>query len=349
MEQYIFTKVSDFLSHEKQIVDFRINKSGDWEKVLENSNYIPFSYTQPFLEYQLAYQRGQGGNWYDISLIFYWDNQPVAAWPLSYTQDNEKKSISSAGMEVMPPIFANNVSSNSVKKVVKACINFVTRLEQNEQVDNQNIVEFLNAANGLSLWYQLWMAQGAKRKVKDELYLYLNQSIVEIKSHLRKRYKSFINKGAENWNLHVLKEGDLNVWEAYRQLHYHVAGKVTRSKESWDIQLHQIEKGDGFLVYLTNDEEKMVGGGFFNVSRDEGIYAVGAYDRSLFDMPLGHVVQYYAIQEMQARGIQWYKIGERCYQSDLPEPTEKEISIADFKQGFASHLYPKFILYKNKN
>jgi hypothetical protein len=95
MEQGIFSKVLDFLRDEKQIVDFRVNKSEDWEKVLDNSKYVPVNYTQAFLDYQLAYKKGHGGEWHDISLIFYWDNQPVAAWPLSYSQDNEKRFISS--------------------------------------------------------------------------------------------------------------------------------------------------------------------------------------------------------------------------------------------------------------
>jgi lipid II:glycine glycyltransferase (peptidoglycan interpeptide bridge formation enzyme) len=54
-------------------------------------------------------------------------------------------------------------------------------------------------------------------------------------------------------------------------------------------------------------------------------------------MPLGHVVQYRAIEEMKKRGIRWYRIGERVYQG-----TEKELHIADFKHGFASHVFPRF-------
>ena len=86
----------------------------------------------------------------------------------------------------------------------------------------------------------------------------------------------------------------------------------------------------------------MVGGGLFHVTRDECEYAVGAYDRSLFDKPLGHVVQYHAIEEMKRRNIRWYKLGPRFYPADVPHPTQKELSIADFKQGFASHIFARF-------
>lgn len=88
----------------------------------------------------------------------------------------------------------------------------------------------------------------------------------------------------------------------------------------------------------------MVGGGFFQVTRDEGVYAVAAYDRALFDKPLGHAVQYRAVEEMKNRGIRWYKIGARPYPGDQPPPSAKELRIAEFKQGFASHIFPCYRL-----
>jgi len=79
-------------------------------------------------------------------------------------------------------------------------------------------------------------------------------------------------------------------------------------------------------------------------ARDEGVYAVAAYDRSLFDKPLGHVVQYRAIEELKKRKVSWYKIGVRPYGSDNPRPTDKEIKIGEFKQGFSSHCFPHYRL-----
>jgi hypothetical protein len=93
--------------------------------------------------------------------------------------------------------------------------------------------------------------------------------------------------------------------------------------------------GDAFLVGLRDPAaQRLVGAGFFQCTRDEGLYAVGAYDRALFDKPLGHAVQQRAIETMKARGLQWSRIGER-----QPAPTAKEVAIAAFKQGFASHQF----------
>ena len=135
-----------------------------------------------------------------------------------------------------------------------------------------------------------------------------------------------------------------DIWQEFKKLHLQVSGRVTRSDETWSIQHQDIVHQKAFLVSLKNSAGDMVGGGLFNFSSMEGVYAVGAYDRSLFDKPLGHVVQYRAIEELKKRDVKWYKIGTRPYSSDAPTPTDKEISIGKFKQGFASHVFPHYCL-----
>jgi hypothetical protein len=49
--------------------------------------------------------------------------------------------------------------------------------------------------------------------------------------------------------------------------------------------------------------------------------------------------------EMKKRGLRWHKIGLRPYSSEVPSPTEKELSIGEFKQGFATHLFPRYVLH----
>jgi len=165
-----------------------------------------------------------------------------------------------------------------------------------------------------------------------------------IKRNLRKSYKALINSDMSDWSIEVLDVADESVWNQFKELHLEVSGKKTRSDETWEIHFNDIKKQQGFLVYLANNSGKIDGGGFFNFTRDEGLYAVGASKRTLFDKPLGHVIQYRAIQEFKKRGVVWYKLGPRPYLSEKPEATDKEISIAEFKQGFASHIFPRFIL-----
>lgn len=180
--------------------------------------------------------------------------------------------------------------------------------------------------------------------LRHELFVDLSLDIETIKANFRKSYKSLITSGTRSWAVGEMTAGHPALWEEFRELHLQVSGRVTRCPESWDVQHRAIAEGDAFLVYLRDSNGKMVGGGFFATTRDEGAYAVGAYDRSLFDKPLGHVVQFRAIELMKSRKLRWYKIGQRHYPSELATATDKEISISEFKQGFATHLFPQFVL-----
>ena len=119
---------------------------------------------------------------------------------------------------------------------------------------------------------------------------------------------------------------------------------MTKDDDCWDLQKEEIKNNSAFLIRLTDKEQKMVGGGYFTLTRDEGVYSVGAYDRDLFDKPVGHLVQFEAIKEFVRRKITWYKIGNYSYIGDTPPPTKKEVTIGDFKKQFSSHLFHRIII-----
>lgn len=185
---------------------------------------------------------------------------------------------------------------------------------------------------------------GASSRVSHELYVDLRKPICEIRASFRKSYKSLVNCGLRLWSVEVLESDDSQIWADFKALHFQAAERKTRSEESWSVQHKMLREGEAFLIHLRDPSGKMVGAGFFEFTHDEGGYSVAAYKRELFDKPLGHVVQMRAIEEFQKRGLRWYKIGARPYAHDIPRPTEKEISIAQFKQGFATHCFPCFTL-----
>ena len=148
------------------------------------------------------------------------------------------------------------------------------------------------------------------------------------------------------WVSKVLGSGEIRQcdWVEFKQLHYIAAGnRQTRSDKSWDVQFSQILDGNAFLVALHDQQRRMVGGGFFTFTIDQGMYSVAAYDRSKFDKPLGHLVQWLAIKEFKRLGMKSYILGDRPYPSDTPTPTDKEINIGLFKEGFATAIRPRFV------
>jgi FemAB family protein len=325
-------------------IELRTDQQDLWYTTLMRCNYIPVMYTHASIEFQWAYQRGHGGDWQDISCLIYLDRHPVAVWPLSISHKDGRVTLSSHGLPVFPPLFVVNCSVSTHKRIIKNCLDFADKIVHSTGLSSWECAQSFYDQKGLSLWHDESMSRGATCILHHEIFLDLNLSMPEIKSHLRKSYKPLITAGMRLWNVNILNTADETVWNEFRELHYRVSERRTRSDETWALHLNDIRTQQAFLVYLRDKDGKMLGGGFFNYTRDEGLYAVAAYDRLHFDKPLGHVVQYKAIEELKKRGVRWYKIGVRSYRSDNPAPSEKEMSISAFKQGFSSHLFPRFVL-----
>lgn len=328
-------------------MDLSIRKRVDskylWDETFNKLAYKPVAYSNASLDYQFAYQCGNGGNWHDISLIIDWDNKPIALWPLSLSIKDEQYALTSQGLPVLPPVFVADCPIISRKRIIKSCLDLANAISIAAKLKSWESGESFVDALGMSEWHNESMQRDAACSLHHELYQDLRPDIAEIKRTFRKSYKSLIVSGSRIWTVGVLDSvGSESVWQEFRDLHLKVSGRVTRSDESWVMQHQDIERQSAFLVWLRNSHGDMVGGGLFSYTSDEGLYAVGAYDRTLFDKPLGHVVQYRAIEELKKRGVSWYKIGARPYISDTPRPTDKEISIGEFKQGFASHFFPHY-------
>ena len=326
-------------------VQFRTADRLLWQKACEELAYYPVDYTSAMIDYQLTYHTGSSNSATDLSVTFFHDNAPCGVWPLSFKQNERGESqIGSNGSNVLPPLFSHSMPAKLVRSMSTICIEVINILML--QLGEIAIISQsgFRDAPGLDDWHDKLLMGGAVAHLKHELFLDLDPEISDIKSSFRKSFKSLINSGSKLWLVGMMDCENSAVWEEFKELHRVVSGKITRSNESWQAQHEAIASGNAFFVSLRDKNSALVGGGLFHISRDEAVYAVGAYDRTLFEKPLGHVVQYRAIEEMKKRGIRWYKLGERFYSGDVPSPTEKEIRISEFKQGFANFLFPKYMI-----
>jgi len=324
----------------------RTGQRAQWDATLEQMPYIPVTYTNARIDYQLAYQQGHGGDWWDLSLVLIHDLRPCGVWPLTFSIKDGTPAMTSYGGPVLPPLFVDGLLEKTRKTLVKGCLDLIESLCRAGGVLKYESGESFQGASraGVSDWHDQSMRLGACALLRHEMFVDLSMSLQDLKSRFRKSYKSLVTSGTRMWKVHVTAEADPIVWGEFRELHRSVSGRVTRSAESWDLQHQAIAARQSFLVSLRDNRGRLVGGGLFDCTRDEGEYSVGAYDRALFDKPLGHVVQYRAIEEMKARGLRWYKLGYRPYRGQDPQATDKEILIGEFKHGFATHVFPRYLL-----
>lgn len=174
-------------------------------------------------------------------------------------------------------------------------------------------------------------------------FIDLANDLDKIKSNLRKSYRNLINKSAKIFTFELYDASNTSdeVWVAFKALHIRQAGRVTRSDDTWERQHNIIKADKGFLVcaYL---EKTLVGCSFCAFSDIDSVYGSAAYDRDLFNLPLGHGCQWEAIKYLKQRGVSRYFLG-----SAASDNLDKKLSnIEVFKRGFTSVVLPVQILKK---
>lgn len=326
-------------------VIFQNTNNEAWNETLQKCDYVPVAYTNMNVEFLYQHQLGNGITIHNLSAVISWDNRRVGVWPLFISIYDGIGTVNFLDNMVLPPVLISKTPASIEKQVVKSCLKIIDKLCQATGKETWRSMESFNDSKGLSTWHAQAMGLGATCWMNHEIFIDLHPDMAAIKSQFRKSYKSLISSGQKLWNVGVLETADENIWKEFIDLHVQVSGRVTRSNITWRIHYEDIVDGHSILVYLRNTAGEMVGGGLFNFTKDEALYAVAAYDRTQFDKPLGHVVQYRAIEELKKRNVRWYKLGPRPFGSHTPAPNEKEISIGEFKHGFASHLFPRYVLY----
>lgn len=320
----------------------------EWTNVWQALPWQPVAYAASMLDYQQMYMRSAGWTVADLAMVLYCDRRPCGLWPLTVSGPPGALRVTSSGGAILPPLLLPNLARRTVKRMLTRTLALIHRIGNTEGVSTavlEQSPQLSNESIGTTEWHRLLMEQGSTPTVRHDLYLDLRPEINEIRAGVRKSYRPLISSGSGLWRVFVMDGAAQSTqdWNDFQSLHAAVSGRVTRNAESWGRQLRMIKENEAILVGLRDPlTERLVGGGFFQFTRDESLYSVGAYDRSLFDKPLGHVVQWRGIQELKARGVRWHRVGERMFPQDNPSPTEKQSSIVAFKEGFASHLLARF-------
>ena len=309
-----------------------------WNDGLNSLDYIPVLYTNESLDFEKEMLSSSQVHTKDISLMFALQGKLICIWPLSINSIENKTYLRTFTSPVLCPLFVNCTNQDIRKKLFNETTRIIKELNY---VSNEVefYLPFLNSIN-LNYWHSKSLKFAKKNNVDYEIFLKLDKSYDNVRKNFRKGTKSSIKQSERLWNVDILQTNDSITWKKFEKLHLLAAGRKTRSSKSWKIQYENLISGNAFLVFLTNNENEMVGGGFFTCSRDECEYSTGAYNRKLFDLPVGHLVQKAAINEMIKRNIKWYRIGTKALETNEIEPLDKDYSISLFKEGFSSNIFP---------
>ncbi|BEU86828.1 hypothetical protein TAMA11512_02920 [Selenomonas sp. TAMA-11512] len=336
-----------FLSSSVKVV-FLENGEELWKSVLERLPYVPTNYMLSMLSYQASYMRCFLQELQNFSVVLFDKDTAIGIFPLTLNrkEDGGVKLCTNEGA-VYAPLYIASTPEKIIRRYDLACLAAVDALRSHLQGQDeggllpwQGQISFLESElyDQMMIWYRILLERGGVSSLSHELYVNLSLPFDEIHKGIRRRYRTLIHKGDKLWDVKVHTAVTHDLFNEFRLLHHRVAGRVTRSLETWNEQEKAIQRGESFLVTLCDASQELIGGALYAISRDEGTYAVGAYRRDLFEQPVSHVAHWRAIRYMKENGLKWYHIGTRFYPSDLCRPTEKELSIAYFKEGFATNM-----------
>lgn len=344
MSTVTLREIKNIIENSGLHAEFRVDFKNIWSDVIKQGRNVPYIYMEHFVDYNTVYFHSLSDTSTDISLILYNDNKPCAVWPLVFDASDKEpiKTVNNSyGGVVVPPLFVDNFPKKSQRRIIKSCLKFLNKMLETSHGECWRTNE-VSTEGSAGQWHQIVLEKGGVLdRVNYEMYVDLSMSIEEIRSCIRKSFRPLVSSGLNNWKVTVMDQYCENTWKKFRELHKNVAGRVTRSIETWNIQREAIKSGNAFLVYVSGSDGVMVGGGYFDMSDYECNYSVGSYDKRLFDQPLGHMIQYQAILTAKEKGRKMYYIGERFYRENLPHITEKRVRISHFKQGFSTKIFPR--------
>lgn len=133
---------------------------------------------------------------------------------------------------------------------------------------------------------------------------------------------------------------DRKAFSAYREMHRRAAGRSTRPPRTWELMENWLADGTG-LLFGARLASQWVGFSYVLVSGRSAYYASAANHPDVEGQPIGHVLQWAAVEELARRGVVSYELGQQQFApTSARAPSPKELAIARFKRGFGGQTVP---------
>ncbi len=282
------------------------------------------------------------------------DFSPLAICPLIVTSSKGFNEISVNGGPVGVPALADKfnpsirrklldavfcviqdcVKANDVKKMIMTTHPLTRSVCADEISGFRNAFELLRYQMLCRVTNTLVIDLG----LSDEI-LFLNVGKYQRRHITRGRKKKIETKafnGSENTE-------QLKHWfYKYQDAHFAAAGRMTRPQETWDTMYDIALNGEAslFCAFLEDTAISFLFCGEFS-SMAFGWSQVNVKEFEKAYSPR-HLLEWEAMNYYKRNGFRYYEVGERFYGPQLLYvPTDKEITIGEFKERYGGFLLPK--------
>ena len=302
-----------------------------WQSLFEASEFAYPLYQTKNIEFYKEYLQPSHSE--DLSFVIVENQVPLAGMKIILHVLEHQRELSCYGL---PAVYAENDELEAIEldKAHKKIRTEIDQLIEKHSVQSILFRDWLPKGR-VSVVGKHLLDKGTKAEPYFTQIISLNKVENELYRKVRKSYKSLINWGKKNLQLHYLEPQTVTPkeMEQFHQLHVHVTGRETRSEHTWDIQYEMIRQNEAFGILGELDGE-LVTAALFPLSSKLCMYGVSASKRELFEKPLSHAVLWKAILYAQEKGCEFFEMGTQLYLNQNPSTSTKELNISTFKRGF---------------
>ena len=308
-----------------------------------NYKYIGARYDPVVIDYFFLRASDSDYSIIDYSCIFAFDGKPYSAFLGALFSKEDKSELSLFEMPCMA-IDALNLSL-SKKKQINLYFNELCMLKFNSFK-----VKGPDFFNKLPVICESLLRLNGKIKYCFNKTIDLTNQLVDIKKGIRKSYHSLINRGMRELNIELYDKENITwkILESFRKLHIEESKRITRSIGTWEKQYEAIKDGKAFCI-TAELENNLVSASYFICTYNSCYYGSSASKRSLFDKPLNHAIVWKAILECKNKNFLLFDLGETYKNESNGYFTEKESTIAYFKEGFGGNLTLNYFIMAPNN
>lgn len=289
-----------------------------------------------FIDYLKKYN--SISNFLDISFIIK-KNKSILYCPITIETNSDGKKLNFFG----EPFFI--ICENKDKELLSLFYKKIQDIMNEKKINKINFLiskKFENFESGKII------SQNSLNKITLIKYFDLSLDIQNIKKDFSKGHKSAIKKEYDELEYKIIdfKNYNNDITDMMN-MHYVVAQKITRSKETWLLNGEMIKNNNGFLIKVIY-KKKTISFSLFFFNNEEAIYFSSCTDRNYFKdfINITHKSIYHSINYLKNNGCKKLTLGEckTIYSSEVI--TQKEKNIQKFKSSFGGDIYINFYLKK---
>ena len=318
-------------------------------KLIDISEILPIYSAAHMKYYENFYDKKLIEN---ISFLVCDENQALGAFLAhSYEDTLTSKSFSYFGMPTLF-VISPNISNDLKLEICELMIRNLNRIGffSKKIISNYNILLPFNSINTIGS-AEIFLKNARNSRVIYERTINLLDDDEIIFSNLSKSVKSAIKKNKEQKSSLTFFDhlsstsGQISAISVLKKLHFESAGRKTRSDETWEIQLEQLQEGSILVTQgVINDE--VVHSSLFLINGKSVFYGVSANKIETRENSISHIFLYKTIIELKKRNYSILFMGQQ-FESLGRTLNPKEIGIEQFKSFFGGNLKPFLSLSAN--